>query len=113
MNALDYLAGVIRQLSTWIDEDPANASRDREAAAWGRLSKVAEEHGEAVQAYIAVTGQNPRKGVHGSIGDVKSELLDVALTALAAYEHFDGNRGEAMRAFGLHVRNVAHRAGVA
>jgi hypothetical protein len=45
------------------------------------IMKIAEELGEAVQAYIGVTGQNPRKGVHGTRDDVQKELADVIITA--------------------------------
>ncbi len=99
---LDGIADRIAGLSRWVDE--ANADRDPEARTWGRVSKVAEECGEAIAALIAVTGQNPRKGPHGFFGDVSRELLDVAVTALAAYEHLDDNRGECMNALAQHVK---------
>ncbi|WP_147268435.1 MazG-like family protein [Spongiactinospora rosea] len=35
------------------------------------ILKIAEEFGEAVQAYIGITGQNPRKGVYGTREDVQ------------------------------------------
>jgi NTP pyrophosphatase (non-canonical NTP hydrolase) len=86
----------------WIDESPANASRDPEARTWGRLSKVAEEAGEVISAFIGVTGQNPRKGVSDTMDHVVEELLDVAVTALVAYVHV--RPGESpMRAFEAHL----------
>ena len=85
-------------LSRWVDDAPENAARDREAATWGRLAKLTEEAGEVIAAYIGVTGQNPRKGVSHDMVEVEKELLDVALTALAAYEHVTGHRGEALSA---------------
>lgn len=96
-------------LSRWIDE--GNADRDREAVTWGRLAKIAEEHGEAIAAFIGATGQNPRKGVTHSMQDVRDELLDVAVTALAAYEHLDAHRGRALIELEKKITTVAARAG--
>lgn len=105
-------ARTVAALSRWIDEHPPNAARDREAALWGRVTKVAEESGEVVAALIALTGQNPRKPADGSLADVEKELLDVALTALAAVEHLRGNDGTAMAALDAHAAAVAERAGL-
>ncbi|MBB4690448.1 MazG-like family protein [Paractinoplanes abujensis] len=49
-----------------------------------RILKVTEEAGEAVQAWIDLLGQNPRKGVTHTREDVAAELADVAFTALVA-----------------------------
>lgn len=97
-------------LSQWIDA--GNAHRDREAVAWGRLAKIAEENGEVIEAFIGATGQNPRKGVTCSIEKVLDELLDVAITALAAYEHLDGHEGRSLGELDYKIRRVAERAGV-
>lgn len=105
-------AEVLAALSRWIDDHPANAARDREAALWGRIAKVTEEAGEVVAAFIAVTGQNPRKPASGSLDDVTKELLDVAVTALAAVEHLRGNDGGALGALDGHVAALAVRAGL-
>jgi hypothetical protein len=101
------------ELSRWIDESPANAGRDPEALTWVRVAKLAEEAGEAVAALIAATGANPRKGVHGTPTQVDAELLDVALTALAAYEHRTGHMGFAFAALFGHIEAVHARAGLA
>lgn len=84
MDSTDLSHG-IAALSLWIDE--GNRGRDPEAATWARLAKITEEAGEVVAAQIGATGQNPRKGVTHTEADVQEELLDVALTALAALEH--------------------------
>lgn len=97
-------------LSRWIDAP--NAHRDAEAQAWARIAKVGEEHGEAIAAFIGATGQNPRKGVTHSIEDVTDELLDVALTALAAVEHVRGHDGRAFELLADKLASVARRAGV-
>jgi NTP pyrophosphatase (non-canonical NTP hydrolase) len=52
-----------------------------------RLDKLATEVGEVLDAYNDYVGENPRKGVCGTLDHVLEELLDVAACALAAYEH--------------------------
>lgn len=75
-----------------------------------RLLKIIEEAGEVAEAYIGVTGANPRKGFTHSLGDLESELLDVALTALIAYVGFTGFRDPLVR-LNRHAetRNQRHR----
>ena len=103
---------LLHDLSAWIDR--GNTHRDPEAVRWGRLSKVAEECGEVISAFIAATGQNPRKGVCGTIGDVEQELLDVAVTALCAVAHLRGNdHGDVIAMLSAKVTAVADRAGIA
>jgi len=97
-------------LSRWIDAP--NAHRDPEAQAWARIAKVGEEHGEVVAAYIGAIGQNPRKGVTHTMDDVTDELLDVALTALAAVEHLRGHDGESFALLDAKLARVAERAGL-
>lgn len=99
-------------LSKWIDASSANATRDPEACAWGRVAKVSEEHGEAIQALIGATGQNPRKGFTHRWQDVEDELLDVALTALGAVAHLRGNAGDPLALLEAHVAKVCERAGI-
>ncbi len=89
--------------------DAGNAHRDPEAVAWGRLAKLTEESGEVIAAYIGATGQNPRKGVTHSVDDVLAELLDVAVTALGAYEHLDDHQGRALRALDAKIHAVTDR----
>jgi hypothetical protein len=97
-------------LSEWIDA--GNAHRNPEAVTWGRIAKIAEEHGEVVAAFIGATGQNPRKGITHAPSDVVDELLDVAVTALGAIEHLNGHDGSALRLLNRKIITVATRAGV-
>jgi hypothetical protein len=99
-------------VSRWVDTSPANAARDPEALTWVRCAKVGEEAGEVVDALNRATGANPRKGATGSYAEVSKELLDVAFTALAAYEHLNGHHGASMAAFFSHVAAVHTRAGL-
>ena len=110
MDYAEDAADCITRVSRWIDMAPANVARDREAATWGRLAKIQEEAGEVIAAFIAYTGQNPRKPqkVDG-LNEVARELLDVALTALAAYEHLTGHHGIALADLFRHARNVHAR----
>src|SRR5699024_7983792 len=102
-------AGIV-DLSRWIDE--ANQHRDPEAATWARLAKITEEAGEVVAAHIGATGQNPRKGVTHSRSDVEDELLDVALTALAALEHLRGHDGRCPMLLADRLERTLRRAGL-
>lgn len=98
-------------ISEWIDNAPRNAARDREAATWGRLSKVGEEFGEVIAEWISYTGQNPRKPQsNDALLAVGMELLDVALTALAAYEHLTAHQGLAVEDLFNHIMEVKARA---
>lgn len=107
----DILTGyALARLSQWIDD--SNRGKDPEAITWGRLAKVSEECGEVIAAYVGATGQNPRKGVTHDQGDVVKELLDVAVTALAAAEHLTGNAGESTRLLAVHVERLVERAGL-
>src|SRR5688572_28926565 len=102
----------LARTSRWLDEHPPNTARDPEAATWGRLAKVSEESGEVIAAFIGATGQNPRKGVTHTRADVEEELLDVALTALAAYEHLTNNESRSADALLAHVEARMRRVGL-
>jgi len=97
-------------LSQWIDA--GNADRDPEALTLHRLIKLTEESGEVVTATIGALGANPRKGVTNTFEKVLDELLDVAITALGAYEHIDGHQGRALSELEGKIVRVAERAGV-
>jgi NTP pyrophosphatase (non-canonical NTP hydrolase) len=70
----------IARLTAWLDD--RNGSSTHEATM--RLLKVQEEAGEVAAAWIGVTGQNPRKGVTHTPGDVADELCDVIVAAMVA-----------------------------
>ncbi|MDR8412713.1 MazG-like family protein [Nonomuraea sp. 3-1Str] len=112
----DRTNALIRAVSTWIDQSPDNLDRDPEALLWGRVAKVAEEAGEAINALVGVTGQNPRKGRSATRQDVEYELLDVAMTALTALAHLhadDPEPADLLELLSEHVDVVARRAGLA
>jgi len=102
----------LRRIVEWLDEhldrDVADLYREQPLAQdWARVAKVAEEAGEAVDALIGLTGQNPRKGHYGTRQDLYDELADVALTGLYAMQHFTKNADEVLDA--LLARAVYHR----
>ncbi|WP_247615379.1 MazG-like family protein [Streptomyces tagetis] len=72
-----------------------------------RVLKLSEEVGEAAQAVIGVTGQNPRKGVTHTWQDVEAELCDVALTALVALRTLTP---DAQEVFARHLTAVTNRS---
>lgn len=77
------------------------------------IIKIAEEFGEAVQAYIGITGQNPRKGVYGTCDDVQKELADVIVTAgIAMIAVAGGDPDEARAQLERRLSVVTERAGV-
>ena len=87
----------------WLDA--ANGRGPHEIAV--RVMKIAEETGEAVTAYIGLTGGNPRKGITADPGDLAAELCDVVLASLIALATITGGTPQAESA--LH-RHVAARA---
>lgn len=80
----------IAAINAWLDSSvPPGLSSAHDDAM--RIMKIGEEMGEAIQAYIGVVGQNPRKGVESTMGAVLMELADCAITALCAIQHFTQN----------------------
>ena len=79
----------LEEIDKWLDGTVADQYKTQPLAQdWARISKVAEELGEAIQAFIGATGQNPRKGVINTQEEVLDELADVVITGLAAMMHF-------------------------
>lgn len=56
-----------------------------------KVMKIGEENGEAVEAFIGMTGANVRKGVTHTEGDLRLELADVVITAYVALAAFSGD----------------------
>ena len=86
-------------LTAWLDA--ANPRTDHEIAC--RVMKLAEETGEAVAAYIGMTGQNPRKGKCASLDDLTAELCDVIVTAMVALATVTGDADGAETRLQQHV----------
>jgi hypothetical protein len=97
----------IEAVNAWLDQNPRNPHEDSM-----RVMKVGEEFGEAVAAYIGMTGQNPRKGVTHTESDLMAELADVAITALCAIQHFTGSREATRNAIADKLWVIIQRAGI-
>src|SRR5258707_14829877 len=58
-------------IDTWLDDNVSQSYKNEPLAQdWARISKVSEELGEAVNAFVGTTGQNPRKGLTHDMDDV-------------------------------------------
>jgi hypothetical protein len=112
----DGIREIVTLVNDWLDGAVADTYQDQPMAQdWARVAKCAEEisevmqeaegrelsaHdrerldgctlyiGRAIEALIAVTGQNPRKGVCGTLDEMLKELADVWCTAIFAIQHF-------------------------
>ena len=89
----------------WLDA--VNGRGPHETAV--RVMKIAEEAGEAVAAYIGLTGANPRKGVTAEPGELAGELCDVVLAALIALATVTGGTPLAESRLAGHVADRAVR----
>jgi hypothetical protein len=108
--ATEYWPPLIEAIDVWLDRDAASAYQDQPLAQdWARVAKVAEETGEAIDRLIALTGQNPRKGVCGTREELLGELADVALTAIFAIQHFTKDAAETFRILDADLAKIADR----
>ncbi|MFE0452292.1 MazG-like family protein [Streptomyces sp. NPDC058914] len=94
----------IDALWAWLDADQPIGGREGLLL---RILKLSEEVGEAAQAVIGATGQNPRKGTSHTWDDVGSELCDVVITALVALRTLTP---QAREVFAGHLARVAERS---
>jgi NTP pyrophosphatase (non-canonical NTP hydrolase) len=85
---IDELTAVT-MIDDWLDSQVAKGYQEQPLAQdWARVAKATEEAGEAVDALIRMTGQNPRKGTSGTLEELLGELADVAWTGVFAIQHF-------------------------
>lgn len=96
----------VRALVAWLDQSPV-VDRDTEKIL--RCLKLSEEVGEVASAIIGTTGQNPRKGVTHTWGNVRSELCDVIVTGMVALATLSP---EAEGELAVHLAALMDRAGV-
>jgi NTP pyrophosphatase (non-canonical NTP hydrolase) len=90
------------RLAGWLGDSPVEA----------QLLKLSEEVGEVAQAYLGMTGLNPRKGVTHTREDLTGEVGDVIITAAVAMVMLAGGPHEASEAFEAHLAGVLTRAGL-
>ncbi|MER5991769.1 MazG-like family protein [Streptomyces viridosporus] len=94
----------VDDLCAWLD---ANRPVEGREGLLLRILKLSEEVGEVAEAVIGATGQNPRKGTTHTWDDVRSELCDVAVTALVALRTLTP---DAREVFARHLARVTHRS---
>jgi hypothetical protein len=97
--------GHVARTVAWLDA--ANGRDAHEIAV--RVMKTAEEAGEAVAAYIGVTGANPSKGVSATSSELAGELCDVVLAALVALATVADGAPQAQARLAAHVTARAAR----
>lgn len=107
-NAHDKIA----VLSEWIDSSYPEDMIGTELHTRRRVDKLMEEAGEVGQAVGGFYGENPRKGITHSRADILAELLDVAVTALGAYESLTGNSGASGPALDAKMDGLLERVGL-
>lgn len=107
---MDTVSQQLVEISQWVDNSPANKDRDPEALTWHRVTKPAEEAGEAIDEMIKFTGGNPRKEKTINDSALVEELLDTALAALGGIEHLRGHTGTALNLLEDKIARVHLRA---
>lgn len=82
----------IAAIDQWLDDETGPDYKAQPLAQdLARVCKVQEEEGEAIDAFLGMTSQNPRKGKYADQNTLLSELADRALTAIYAINHFTKN----------------------
>lgn len=100
----------IQAIDRWLDEEVDSEYKAQPMAQdWARISKVSEELGEAIQAFIGLTGQNPRKRKTHTLEEVIEELADTALTAILAMQHFYKDDSSVAITLGRKIREIYER----
>jgi hypothetical protein len=88
MDMNDVLSAIER-IDDWLDDNTSNEYKVQPLAQdLARVAKAGEEAGEAFEAFLGYTGQNPRKGFSSEMEDVFNELADVAITGIVGIQHF-------------------------
>lgn len=90
---------LVVEIDKWLDDNVSKQYKDQPLAQhWARVAKAGEEAGEAIDALIAWTGQNPRKEQRDeAFAELMDELADTALTAIYGMQHFTKDVDETLR----------------
>ena len=108
---LERVLTIIHNVDEWLDSDVSAGYREQPLGQdWARVAKVAEEVGEAIDALIGCTGQNPRKGYYGEADDLLAELADVAVTGMFAIQHFTKDNARTASVVMASLEKAASRA---
>ncbi|MEU4585427.1 MazG-like family protein [Kitasatospora aureofaciens] len=103
----DGLWGRAGMLRTWLEDEA-----DEQSVADVRLLpvvKIGEEFGEVSEAVHGALGANPRKGWSHDWSDVETELCDVIVTAMVA---FDTISGDGRKVLAERLRHLVVRVGL-
>jgi hypothetical protein len=103
----------VATLDAWLDDNVGVLYKEQPLAQdWARISKVQEELGEAVRAFIGYTHQNPRKIGEVPWSDVINELADTAVTAILAMQHFTKDAKQVAGILDESFDHIMRRAGL-
>ena len=109
--AIDRLRTIIRNVDQWLDAEVSVGYQGQPLAQdWARVAKITEEVGEAIDALIGCTGQNPRKGHYGTADDLLGELGDVVVTGMFAIQHFTKDERQTFAIVMAALEKAAKRA---
>jgi hypothetical protein len=102
----------IRVCDIWLDDKVSKQYQDAPLAQhWARVAKTTEEIGEAINALIVWTGQNPRKPANPSAKHAMlSELADTAITAILGIQHFTKDEAKTSAYLSVALAKVIERA---
>jgi len=107
------LASIIMRMDEYLDSEVSPDYKAQPLAQdWARVAKCGEESGEAIDALIGVTAQNPRKGEYSSKEELYAELADVALTGMYGLQHFTKNDADTLEIILARARYHCERVGV-
>ena len=110
-STLERVLDIIHVVDLWLDSEVAPGYQAQPLAQdWARVTKAGEEVGEAIDALIGFTGQNPRKGTYGSREDLLKELGDIAVTGMFAIQHFTKSADETASVLMNALEKAAARA---
>jgi len=101
MTDIDPILESVERIDAWLDAAAPPEYRDNPLAnMWRRIAggPGCEVH-EATEALLAVTGGNPRKGFHGSEGDILGELGDTVVSGLLAIQSRTKDTGLTWKVF--------------
>lgn len=99
----------IRRITSWLDS--CSGLRNNPVADdISRLLKIGEEYGEAVEAQIGYTGQNPRKGITHTKEQYLAELADIVITATCAIQHVTQDEFETERIITQKLDGIIERS---
>lgn len=98
-DSLWEFAPIVEEVDAILDANVSAIYKEQPLAQhWARVAKAGEEAGEAVDALILWTGQNPRKPQNDAAFDsLLDELADTALTGIYGMQHFTKDAEETLR----------------